>query len=265
MKRFQKILIPLQLADSDRAVLGMASRIIAWAGPAEIIFCHFSPKAQIPATLEQTHPWLFESRDEAAMTRMKEIVGAGRWIPKDTRCSFTVEAGNTVRGCLSLILDHDCDLVIVSTDPPQTAVRLARKSPCPVCIVPSGATTSAAKPLVAVDFSEHSRYACELGFSLTDLSGTQPTALLHVCQIHAGYKWSTLSREEFIAYNESYAQLSMKNFVLGLDRAEKTSPPTSTIMSRSRSASWTCETERLRLHRCRLPGQGRALLAAARK
>ncbi len=218
MKRFQKILVPLQLAESDRAVLGMASRIAAWAGPAEILFCHFSPREQIPATLKQTHPCLTASMDESAMEKMKQIVGAEAEIPKGTTCSFHVEAGNPVSECLAMILDHDCDLVVVGTDPPLTAVRLARKAPCSVCVVPPDAPTLALKPLVAVDFSEHSRYACDIGFALAEAAACQPAALLHVCHIHPGYKWANLSREEFIASNESYAQRSMKDFVLGLDR-----------------------------------------------
>lgn len=218
MKRFQKILVPLQLAESDRAVLGMASRIAAWAGPAEILFCHFSPREQIPATLKQTHPCLTASMDESAMEKMKQIVGAETEIPKGTTCSFHVEAGNPVSECLAMILDHDCDLVVVGTDPPLTAVRLARKAPCSVCVVPPDAPTLALKPLAAVDFSEHSRYACDIGFALAEAAACQPAALLHVCHIHPGYKWANLSREEFIASNESYAQRSMKDFVLGLDR-----------------------------------------------
>jgi nucleotide-binding universal stress UspA family protein len=217
MKRFQKILVPLQLAESDRAVLGMASRIASWARPAEMLFCHFSPKAQIPANLKQTHPWLFESIDRTAMEEMGKVVGAEAVIPDGTRCSFHVEAGNPVAGSLGMILGHDCDLVVVGSDPPQMAVRLARKAPCSVCVMPPDAPTLALKPLVAVDFSEHSRYACEIGFALAKAAASQAPALLHVCPIHPGYKWSTISREELIASNESYARLEMNNFILGLD------------------------------------------------
>ena len=217
MKRFQKILVPLQLAESDRAVLGMLSRIASSAQSAEVLFCHFSPKAQIPANLKQTHPWLFESIDKTAMEEMRKMVGAGAGVPESTVCSFHVKAGNPVPGCLGMILEHDCDLVVVGSDSPQTAVRLARKAPCSVCVVPPDTPTRALKPLVAVDFSEHSRYACEIGFALAKAAACDPPALLHVCPIHPGYKWSIISREELIASNESYARLEMKNFTLGLD------------------------------------------------
>lgn len=219
MKRFQRVLVPLHLAESDSSVLGMVSRLAAWAAPAEILFCYFSPLAQIPAVLKQSHPGLFEALDEAAMENMKRLVEAEAKIPGDTTCHYHVVAGNAVQSCLSLILNHDCDLVVVSAAPPQTAVRLARKAPCSVCVVPPGAKTQALKPLVAVDFSEHSRYACEIGFALAKAVGSTAPDLLHVSPIHPGYKWSTLSREEFLASNETYARLSMNSFVLGLQRA----------------------------------------------
>lgn len=220
MKRFKKLLVPLQLAESDRAVLAMTSSIASRAESAEIQFVHHTRQALIPPGLTEAHPGMLEAANAEAMEKLQESVMRYAELPAETVCSFEVEPGNPVQSCLTRILAGDFDLVVIGSDPVQNAIRLARKASCSVCVVPANAPTLAQKPLVAVDFSGHSRYACEVAFALSEAPGASPAELLHVCQIHAGYKWSTLSREEFIASNESYATLAMKQFLLGLDRPQ---------------------------------------------
>ena len=217
MKRFRKILVPLSFTEADSSVVAMTSHIAKWSAPDEIIFCHFSPKLDIPAALQESHPWLLEPLDEAARTRMQALVGEHCELPAGTKISFHVEEANPVLRILSMVLETSCDLVVTGGDKPEIAVRLARKSPCSVCVVPAGAPTDVRKPMVAVDFSEYSRYACEIGIALSKASHGEKPVLLHLSQIHRGYQWGTITREEFIATNETHATLKMNAFTMGLE------------------------------------------------
>lgn len=219
MKRFKKILVPLELAETDRAVLAMVSRIAGWAEPREIIFCHFSPKADLPAGLREKHPWIFEAIDKAALEKLNQEVHATVDPPAETSCTYHVTAGNPVRGALALILEREIDLVVVASEPSTTAVRLARKATCSVCVVPAGAPSTAAKPLVPVDFSDHSLHAWEIAAALASASGSAAPELLHISHIHTGYRWSTLSREEFIALNDAHSHQEMDRFAAELEDA----------------------------------------------
>lgn len=217
MKRFQRILVPLSFSDADPSVIAMVSHLAKWAQPKELAFCHFNPKMEIPAALLQSHPWLLEPIDQAARQRMEAAVADYCEVPEGTAVSYHVEEANAVHRSLSMVLEKDCDLVVTGADKPEIAVRLARKAPCSVCVVPANAPTFVRRPMVAVDFSEYSRYACEIGITLSEASHGETPVLMHLSQIHRGYQWGTLSREEFIASNDSHAMFKMNSFCLSLD------------------------------------------------
>lgn len=219
MKRYRKILVPLELAESDRVVLAMVSRIAGWSDPQEIIFCHFPPKADLPAGLKETHPWMFDAIEKAALDKLHEEVHTMADLPDKTACTYHVTAGNPARGALGLILERDIDLVVVAAGPSNIGVRLARKATCSVCVVPADAPTNATKPLVPVDFSDHARHACEIAAALASANQSALPELLHISRIHTGYRWSTLSREEFIAMNDAHSQQEMERFAMQLDCA----------------------------------------------
>lgn len=217
MKRFRRILVPLSFSDADASVIAMTDHLAKWSQPDEIIFCHFNPKVEIPAALQKSHPWLLEPIDEVARDRMQALVKEHSELPEGTEVRYHVEEANAVLRTLSLVLEVDCDLVVTGADTPEIAVRLARKAPCSVCVVPAGAPTEVSKPMVAVDFSEYSRYACEIGIALAQASHGEPPVLVHLSKIHRGYNWGAISRAEFIATNESYAAEQMNEFSASLD------------------------------------------------
>jgi nucleotide-binding universal stress UspA family protein len=221
MKRFQRILVPLSFSDADTAVIAMVSHIAKWSEPEELIFCHFNPKIEIPAALRETHPWLLEPIDQAAIKRMEAMVTAQTDLSESIRISYHVEEANAVHRSLSLVLEKDCDLVVTGGDKPEIAIRLARKAPCSVCVVPANTPTDVRKLMVAVDFSEYSRYASEFGIALANASHGDLPVLMHLSQIHRGYKWGTFSEDEFVASNDSHAKVMMREFCLTLEKSEE--------------------------------------------
>jgi nucleotide-binding universal stress UspA family protein len=214
---FKKIFVLLQLNKSDQAVLQMVSRIASIAKPAEIQFSHFSSNTHFAPTLETSHPWLFAAKDQDIREEMEQLILEGNVAPEGVKCSFFTEAANPVIGSLSKILEDDFDLVILSSDDPATATRLARKATCTLCVVPPNAPTTLGKPVVAVDFSEYSRLACGIGF---DLMPEVPLALLHVAPIPPMDAWPKLSQESFIEVSEAYLKTQMESFSIGFGRSK---------------------------------------------
>ncbi len=219
MKRFQRILVPISFTSADFAIIAMVSHIAKWSEPKELMFCHFNPKMDIPATLRESDPHAPESLNQAAHSRMETLVAEHASFSESIRISYHVEEANAVHRSLSMVLEKDCDLVVTGADKPEIALRLARKAPCSVCIVPANAPTDVRKPMVAVDFSEFSRYASEIGIALAEASDGAVPVLVHLSQIHRGYKWGTFSEEEFIASNDAYAKVQMGEFLLGLNKS----------------------------------------------
>ncbi|MCB1132413.1 MAG: universal stress protein [Verrucomicrobiae bacterium] len=217
MKRFRNILVPLHFTKADDAVVRMVSHFAAWCSPSSITFCHYSPREEIPESLKESHPWLWEPIDEAALERLrKEVLGSGLF-EDESILRFEVEEANPVSRSLERVLADDCDLVVTGGERRDIAVRLARKAPCSVCVVPAGSAENIRRAAVAVDFSHYSRYACEIGRALSDAMGSEEPVLLHVSQLHHGHRLGLLSSEELIAANERHARLRLRDFCLGLD------------------------------------------------
>ena len=221
MKRFQRILVPLSFSDADPAVIAMVAQIARWSEPEELIFCHFNSKFEIPAALREAHPWLVEPIDQAACERMEALVTGQTDFPPAIRISYHVGEANPVHRSLALVLERDCDLIVSGGDKREIVIRLARKAPCSVCIVPANAPTDVRKPMVAVDFSEYSRYASEIGIALAGASDGDRPVLLHLSQIHRGYQWGSFSEDDLIAYNDAHARFKMNEFCLGLGRPKE--------------------------------------------
>jgi len=218
MKRFQRILVPLSFTSADPAIIAMVSHIAKWSEPKELVFCHFNPKMDIPVALKEADPGARESIIQAAHERMETLVAEHATFSESIQISYHVEEANALHRCLSMVLEKDCDLVVTGADKPEIAIRLARKAPCSVCVVPVDAPTSVRKPMVAVDFSEFSRDASKIGIALAEASNGEVPVLVHLSQIHRGYKWEKSSEEEFVASNDAYASVQMNNFCLGLDK-----------------------------------------------
>ena len=220
MKRFRNILVPLHFTRSDRAVVKMVSQLVSWSAPATVTFCHDSPRGEVPESLRRSHPWLLGLGGEQARERLREDVLGSGLFPDPSILRFEAEEANPVTRPLERLLEGSFDLLVTGGDRPDIAVRLARKAPCPVCVVPAESPGSIRRTAVGVDFSQYSRHACEIGRALAEAAGGDPPVLLHICQLYDNVRLGPLSREEFVAANERHARLRIEEFCLGFDVAQ---------------------------------------------
>lgn len=146
--------------------------------------------AQI-APLTSIHVML--ANDDPANPRPEPSLGEG--LANITQYHRAPEKG--LREFLAITREHDTDLVIVGRPlPSQHAMqgmaflRLTRKSPCTVLVVPHGARPHFARVLVPVDYSEHSRMALEVGSSLAHDSGESNPQVIAMSVYSVGYGYS---------------------------------------------------------------------------
>lgn len=98
-------------------------------------------------------------------------------------------------------------------------MRLARKAPCSVLLVPEGVVPHLSRILVAVDFSEDSRLALETALWLARRTPEPAAQVLcqHVYDVPYGYHYAASSLEEYIATLEQKRREQFARFVEGVD------------------------------------------------
>jgi nucleotide-binding universal stress UspA family protein len=217
MKRFQKILVPLYFTDSDSAVVSMVSKLVKWSEPSSVTFCHFAPRPDIPESLKRIHPPLQEPYGVVAMERMKAFVAEHAALGEAEMIHFLVDEGNPVARILQLVLEQEHDLLVTGMESRKLALKLARKAPCSVFVVPADADGEIRNPAVAVDFSEFSRYAYEMGTALTEAIGVDGPRVVHVSLIDNGHRFGLLPKEEVMKANEHHALRKMRDFCQSMD------------------------------------------------
>jgi nucleotide-binding universal stress UspA family protein len=141
-------------------------------------------------------------------------------------CQFQRTSGNGVREILTITREHDIDLVIVGRPlPSQHAthgtvfLRLTRKAPCSVLIVPRGATPHFSRVLVPVDFSDHSRMALEAGACLARETGNEHPQIIAMSVYSVGYGYSKtgVSFDEASGHMLSAAEKELTEFIADTD------------------------------------------------
>lgn len=105
--------------------------------------------------------------------------------------------GIGLKDLLAITREQNTDLVIVGRPlPSQHAtqgmafLRITRKAPCSVLVVPTGAYPHFARVLVPVDFSDHSKLALEIGSRVAYESQEPNPQLLAMSVFNVGYGYS---------------------------------------------------------------------------
>jgi nucleotide-binding universal stress UspA family protein len=220
MYRYNKLMVAINFNSADHSLLAYASHIAKLARSSKVYFVHFSENLEIPSDIREEYPSLIEPLDEYALRRMKELAMRFFSNLKNLDLSFEVGEGDQVSSFLRLIKIKDIDLVLVGkntdTQPDHyLGEKLARKAPCSVLVIPSGAKPSYKNIAVASDFSEHSLNAMDVGRAFASSAGILTIDFLHVFDIPSGYYKTGKSYEQFTDIMKGHAkkqfEMIMKN------------------------------------------------------
>lgn len=214
MERFQKIGVFLNSSPADDAVLSFGGRIAEIAGSDQVHAVHFREHGE---GWEEAEP----TEDQFA-GMVKDRVPAA--IAERITC--VVRQGVGVREVLTTARDRDLDLVVVGRRLPHSQLaigsafmKLARKAPCDVLVVPEQSRAHLARILVPVDFSKHAGVALQTAVELVRVSGQANLQVVcqHVFACGYGYKRVGVSLAEAVQGMETRAHQEYDEFVRAVD------------------------------------------------
>ena len=210
MKRFRRIGAFLNGSPADPAVLSFAGKIAEMADADFLHAVHFNEEGPSPQELP---PELDAFAAEVTSQLPASLAD---------RIGCEVHKGSGIGEVLATARNKDLDLAVVGRRLPhsQMAVgagfmRLARKAPCDVMVVPEQSRPHFGRLLVPVDFSEHAEAALRTAVSLAKASGEPNPQIVcqHVFSCGYGYRSTGLTLAEAVQVLESQAQQEYEQFI----------------------------------------------------
>lgn len=203
MYRYKNIMVSLGLDEHDEKLIRYAGFISRMAKSHEVSFVYVSDSFDIPDEIKRIYPEIVSPKGTAAENRMKDLVGQYFEGDDHTRIRFRALEGPQLGTLISCTREYDIDLLIVGHQADEPAAnnslseKLARKAFCSVLIIPENARVNLDKILVAVDFSDQSRSALEVGCAFARAAGLDDIHILNTYRIPKGYYKTGKSLEEF--------------------------------------------------------------------
>jgi len=218
--RYDQLLVPLSLGESDEGTIRWAGKIARLAGSSAVHFFHSKEMPEIPETVMKKYPWLMEPLDGMLEKRMREVVEANWKGPAETDVDYAIKDDKgEIFGILGTIIDLDIDLVITGRKEMERdlPVQLARKSTCSVMSVPKGEGTSITKIIVPTDFSEYSKEALDVAIAFAVAEGIKEIESLHISGAKGITSRTELAKESGTKMLELATQEAHEEYLSGID------------------------------------------------
>ena len=167
MYRFRHILAELNLDHADTAVARYSAMITKLTNSTELIFSHV--KSHIHAREEALidDDIFLPTQEEVASDKIEQTITAEYNGNPATKTELLIKEGRPLKFLLEQIKEHETDLVIIGREPHsyisrKLPIKLARKAPCSVLIVPEDAKAEINSIVVPIDFSHHAKDAVDI-------------------------------------------------------------------------------------------------------
>lgn len=213
MAPFQKVGVLVRNASVDEAVLAFAAHMTQLG--AEELICMHAVGEEDDAVHGSLDAKGLEDKVRAALASD---------VFQNTTCQIL--EGNHLQQVLRLARDRDLDLAIIGRKLPSSQaglgskiVRLVRKSPCSVLVVPELCRPHFGRILVAVDCSEHSKKAMTAAIAIAKASNEASPQVLAVTVRHvpSRYDLAGVTFEESARAQRDYGRKDLDSFLSGLD------------------------------------------------
>ena len=202
MYRFQHILSELNLDEADEAVVQYTSLISHYTKSTELYFSHVQTHLHAREELPMDDDILLPTQTEVAREKLIKVIKDNYQGFPQTRKELLIKEGHQLKFLLGQIHDHEIDLVVIGREPHSPTsrklpVKLARKAPCSILIVPEFAKPQITSIVVPIDFSHHAKDAIEEAISLAIAAKIEQITLLHLFKLPSGYSKNGKCEEEF--------------------------------------------------------------------
>lgn len=215
MYRFEKLVVNLSLTESDIPLLRFAGLVTKLACSDSIHFIYSREKVEVPASLQTQYPWLMEPINETALARARELIEAH--FDGFETCSTSIEVleKSPVIALLEFSLNSDTDLIITGgeKDDRGVAVKLARKAPCSLLVVPSESSGDFSKVCLGLDISRYSGYVVDVATAFSKAHEIPEIDCLHYFNLPMGYHKTNIPKEHLEKDLRSFSEERMANFL----------------------------------------------------
>lgn len=205
MYRYKKIMVHLNFDDNDKNLMDYVGFISKVAKSEEICFAHVSDTFDIPEDIKRIYPELKAPLGTTVENRMKEFADEHYDGNPEAKLTFKAMEGSLLGLLISSSKKYDIDLMIIAHEADENASnyalseKLARKAFCSVLMVPRNTRMRLDKIMVAVDFSDHSLNAIDVGSAFAKATKGNEISILNTYRVPEGYYKTGKSYEEFSA------------------------------------------------------------------
>ncbi len=230
MHRYKHLLVVLNLDDQDRTTINYAAMVSHMAQSEKVCFLYVANNLDIPEFLREEYPDLLPPVNEFARAQMKELVAKYFDGHPGSQKIYEVVKGLPLTEVLRLTRRKQIDLVLTGQSIDQQVnvmlpVKIARKAPCSVLIVPEAVGSQIKNILVPVDFSEISTDVVGVATALASDLEVPGISLLHVCRVPIGYYKTGKTYETFGEIMKKHAQKRYREFIDNCDLRGVTAAP----------------------------------------
>jgi nucleotide-binding universal stress UspA family protein len=222
MYRFKHILAELNLDKADLAVAQYTSLITHLTKSTAVYFSYVNKHIHAREEVLIDEDVFLPTQSEVALEKMKRTIILGYQGHNGTRKDILVEEGHPLKFLLGQIKEHDIDLIVVGREPHSPTsrhlpVKLARKAPCSVLIVPEGTIPEITSIVVPIDFSHHARDAVEIAIDFAKAGKNTSITLLHLFHLPSGYSKNGKNEDEFCEIMANNAREEYAYFIEDID------------------------------------------------
>lgn len=203
MYRYKKLMVCLNLDEHDRYLVKYAGFISRMAKSEEVLFVYVSDSFDIPDEIKKIYPQLKSPPEEMVEKQILKSVDEHFNGHESTKMVFKSMEGPQLGMLVSCTKDYDIDLLIVGHHPNESAAKnllpekLARRAFCSVLVIPSNTKVYFDQILVAVDFSDHSLNALDVGSAFAKAASLEYIHVLNNYQVPSGHHKTGKTYEEF--------------------------------------------------------------------
>ena len=222
MYRFKHLLAELNLDKADHAVAAYTSMITKLTNSTELIFSHVKDHIHAREEALIDDDIFLPTQTEVAYDKINHTIAEGYHGNPETRMELLVKEGHQLKFLLEQIKQHETDLVIIGREPHslisrKLPVKLARKAPCSVLIVPEEAKAELTGIVVPIDFSHHAKDAVEIAIEFAIAGSLPEITLLHLFKLPSGYSKNGKCEEDFCQIIKKNAQDEYEDFIEDID------------------------------------------------
>ncbi len=224
----EKIIVCLDHTDMDQVLIENACIINKIAETTEITFINVIKDFNLPDSVLEEFPNLLNKALEERRNEIKYLIKT--YFKCDVSTNILIKQGGETKEILKAANDLKPDLIIIGRKKLNDSVlciRIARRSPCSLLVIPEKTELKFDKIFIPVDFSDYSSISLERTLLLTKKLKSE-VYLQNVYQVPSSYRYSDMTYEEFADIMKGHASNDLEVLIKKTEtQSQKLIPVTS--------------------------------------